>query len=246
VSDGTQDRSLLKPLWGDIDFDHADQALGVRCPDKVKPPPADASCISLPSKEQWHSNGVLLVDAMLRRQSRRQFSTERMQLEDLSLLLYCTQGIRKLTPNASFRSTPSAGARHAFETYFYVDRVGELARGVYRYLPDRNAVYLHRASSETMTVDLNQALFEQLYGAAVCFIWTAIPYRMEWRYRSASAKLIAIDAGHICENLYLAVEAIGAGTCAIGAYDQQKLDGLLGVDGVEEFAFYAAPVGKVA
>ena len=246
MSDATQDRSLLKPSWRDIDFDHADQALGVHCPDKVKPPPVDAACISLPPKEQWHSNGVSLVDAMLRRQSRRHFSPEPMELEDLSLLLYCTQGIRKLTVNSSFRSSPSAGARHAFETYFYVDRVRELARGVYRYLPDRNAVYLHKAWSETMVTDLNQALLDQLYGAAVCFVWTAIPYRMEWRYGKASAKLIAIDAGHMCENLYLAVEAVGAGTCAIGAYDQQALDGLLGTDGVEEFAFYVAPVGKVA
>jgi nitroreductase len=57
--------------------------------------------------------------------------------------------------------------------------------------------------------------------------------------------LIAIDAGHICENLYLAVETIRAGTCAIGAYDQTRIDKLLGIDGVEEFTFYIAPVGRV-
>ncbi len=58
-------------------------------------------------------------------------------------------------------------------------------------------------------------------------------------------KMIALDAGHLCQNLYLASEAIGAGTCAIGAYDQDKMDAILDVDGKEEFVIYAAPVGKI-
>ena len=54
----------------------------------------------------------------------------------------------------------------------------------------------------------------------------------------------------MCENLYLACESIGCGTCGIGAYDQESLDELLGfVPGPSgeknyECAVYAAPVGK--
>jgi len=59
---------------------------------------------------------------------------------------------------------------------------------------------------------------------AVLFYWTVIPYRTEWRYGSISPKLIVQDCGHLCQNLYLASEAIGAGTCAINAYDQDKTD----------------------
>lgn len=58
-------------------------------------------------------------------------------------------------------------------------------------------------------------------------------------------KMIALDAGHVCQNLYIACTAIGAGTCAIGAYDQDKMDAIIGADGKEEFVIYAAPVGKV-
>jgi nitroreductase len=57
--------------------------------------------------------------------------------------------------------------------------------------------------------------------------------------------LVAIDAGHICQNLYIACGAIGAGTCAVGALDRVTMDQVLGVDGKEEFTFYAAPVGKI-
>jgi nitroreductase len=67
---------------------------------------------------------------------------------------------------------------------------------------------------------------------------------MEWRYGAAAHKVIAVDAGHVCQNLYLACEAIGAGTCAVGAYHQQRMDRLLRLDGQEEFVVYLAPVGK--
>jgi hypothetical protein len=45
--------------------------------------------------------------------------------------------------------------------------------------------------------------------------------------------------------LYLAGAAIGAGICAIGAYSQPQLDDLLKVTGTDEFAIYAAVVGKI-
>ncbi|MDR3580204.1 MAG: nitroreductase family protein [Oryzomonas sp.] len=72
-----------------------------------------------------------------------------------------------------------------------------------------------------------------------------MPERTEWRSAEASYKVIALDAGHVCRNLYLACEAGGAGTCAIAAYNQSLVDELLGVDGNEEFSINIAPVGKV-
>jgi nitroreductase len=68
---------------------------------------------------------------------------------------------------------------------------------------------------------------------------------MEWRYDIAAHKVIALDAGHVCQNLYLACEAIGAGTCGIAAYHQELMDALIRVDGHDEFTVYLAAVGKV-
>jgi SagB-type dehydrogenase family enzyme len=56
-------------------------------------------------------------------------------------------------------------------------------------------------------------------------------------------KVMLLDAGHLCQNLYLACEAIGLGTCAIGAYDQNKIDTFINVDGEDEFVVYLSPVG---
>jgi len=239
-------RNVLKPIWNDIDLDHSDQALGIPYPEEVKPVHAGAMRFDLPPQENWPSSQMTLIAAILHRQSIRRFSSDSLSMEELSLLLFCTQGIRSSKiKNSNCRTVPSAGNRHSFETYLYVDRVHGLEKGMYRYLPHHNQICLHAAYRQDMETDLNLALYEQLYGAAVCFIWTTIPYRMEWRYSTASAKLVAIDAGHVCENLYLAVEAIGAGTCAIGAYDQKKMDQLLDVDGNDEFTIYAAAVGRM-
>lgn len=88
----------------------------------------------------------------------------------------------------------------------------------------------------------NQNYFK---GAAVAFIWTAVPYRTSWRYGELSAKIIAQDSGHMCQNLYLAATSIGAGTCGMSAYFQDKMDKLVGADGTREFVVYVAPVGKI-
>jgi SagB-type dehydrogenase family enzyme len=121
--------------------------------------------------------------------------------------------------------------------------VESLRRGLYRYQPvGHRLCFLF--DSDTLEDELDEALLGQKWNSAATFVWTTVPYRMEWRYALIAHKLIAIDVGHVCQNLYLACESIACGTCAIGAYDQQKLDRVLRVDGQEEFAIYAAPVGR--
>jgi SagB-type dehydrogenase family enzyme len=127
-----------------------------------------------------------------------------------------------------------------------VQRVNGVEPGFYRYLPLEHQL-LHLFDVEQMPGTLTEATLGQTFvgHSAVVFIWTTIAYRMEWRYGLAAHKVIALDAGHVCQNLYLACEAIGAGTCAVAAYHQQLMDQLLRVDGEEEFVVYLAPVGKV-
>ena len=68
---------------------------------------------------------------------------------------------------------------------------------------------------------------------------------VDWSATGQSRGL-PMDVGHVCQNLYLSAEAIGAGVCAVAAYDQEALDALLHLDGEEEFVIYLAPVGKHA
>jgi len=146
----------------------------------------------------------------------------------------------------AFRTVPSAGCRHALETYLCVLNVTGLAMGIYRYLPVEHQL-LVVSHEETLSEDIVTAAFYQSFigKAPVTFIWTAIPYRMEWRYHVTAHKVIALDAGHVCQNLYLASSAIGGGACAVAAYHQEMMDELLEVDGKDEFAIYLAVVGKI-
>jgi SagB-type dehydrogenase family enzyme len=222
-----------------------DQARKLPVPDLQKPVPPGAAVTPLPAADSLSLGGMPVVEAIAARRSRRVYTADPLSLEELSFLLWATQGVRRRTPKSTLRTVPSAGARHTFETYLYLARVRGLEPGLYRYLPLDHAVVLLRRG-RSLSGRLNAALMRQLWDAAVVFIWSTIPYRMEWRYAAVSHKVIALDAGHVCQNLYLACQAIGCGTCALGAYDQQKLDAFIGVDGVDEFALYAAPVGRRA
>jgi SagB-type dehydrogenase family enzyme len=240
-----ESREFLKPDWGKLDLSKTDQGLGVSAPPQEKPFDSGKPLIKLNPKGAWQLKSVSLADAIMNRKSRRKYTRENLSLSELSFLLFATQGIKSDRGAYSFRTVPSGGARHSFETYIYASRIESLDKGIYRYLPVENALCPEIAYAPGLEEKLNVALGGQLWDAAAYFIWTSLPYRMEWRYGPVSSKIIAIDAGHVCQNLYLACEAIGCGTCGIGAYRQELLDGLLGVDGQEEFAVYAAPVGKV-
>ncbi len=230
-----------------VDFRAVPQNRGLPPPPLQKPCPASLPRFSLPPQAVFHAHGNLCLSrAIASRRSRRQFSHLPLTLDELAWLLWATQGVRqKLGNECALRNVPSAGARHALETYLGVAHVDGLPAGLYRFLPfDWQLAQL--SPDTNFGEQLAKACFDQGFvaQAAVTFAWTAIPARMEWRYGAAAHKVIAIDAGHLAQNLYLACESIGAGTCAIAAYDQQATDAVLGVDGEEEFAIYLAPVGK--
>jgi SagB-type dehydrogenase family enzyme len=232
-----------------VDFSVTPQNQGIAPPPLQKPYPADAPLVALPGPASgWPGIAdVSLTKAIVGRRSRRNFSDAGLSLEELGFLLWASQGLRKAAGVSGFRTVPSAGCRHAFETYLAIFRVADLPPGLYRYLPVEHALILED-EPEDLAGQVSRAVFDQRFVAkgAVAFFWTAVPARTEWRYAEASYKVIALDAGHVCQNLYLACEAIGAGTCAVAAYDQEACDALLGVDGDEEFTIYLAPVGKAA
>jgi SagB-type dehydrogenase family enzyme len=241
-------RDFLKSdRWEEWRQSETDQRKGLPPLPPQKPYPKDALLIDLVMPEGLALGKMPLAEAVRRRRSRRRFTGEPLTLDELSFLLWATQGVSKVVPEsaASLRTVPSGGARHPFETYLFVNRIDRLESGLYRYLPLEHK--LCALEGDARLVDkVDEACHGQyVRDSAVVFIWTVLPYRSEWRYTFLSPKIIALDAGHLCQNLYLASEAIGAGTCAIGAYKQTKMDAVLGVDGEDEFTIYVAPVGKI-
>jgi len=231
-----------------IDFSKTDQSLG------IPPPPIEKSYKSnqdlIPLTSSGYFQDLYRIDlqhAIRNRQSQRDFATKAICLTDLSFLLWATQGIReRIDDGHALRTVPSAGARHALETYLAILNVENLAKGFYRYLPIEHKLIVESHDSNA-DQKITEACFYQnwIADAAVFFIWAAIPNRMEWRYGLAAHRVILLDAGHVCQNLYLACEAVGAGACAVAAYDQEKIDQLLELNGDDEFVIYTAAVGKL-
>ena len=225
-----------------------DQELAKPCLPVEKPISTDVLQIPLPAFSHDILKKPDILSVLQDRISRRVFKKTSLELEALAFLLWATQGVRKVVPvkngKASLRTTPSAGARHPFETYLVVRNVTGLEKGIYRYLPLENTLaFLKPGDFSNETIEA--CAYQRFCGLApVTFFWSVLPYRTEWRYAYISHKVIALDAGHVCQNLYIACEALGLGTCAIGAYDQEKADQLLNLDGSEEFVLYIAPVGN--
>lgn len=243
-----ENRNFLKDrIRKSVDFSKTEQNTGISAPPIEKEHSRDASLFDLVVRDDWDKIYPLsLATAIKNRRSHRKYTSEPMSLEELSFLLWAVQGIRNVLGPNGFRNVPSAGCRHSMETYIAVFNVSGLEKGIYRYLPLSHRIVLEFRVEE-LEKSVSKAAYQQEFAgkSALTFIWTAIPHRMEWRYGPVSHKVIAMDAGYMGENLYLACEAIGSGTCAVGAYDQDYADELLKVDGIDEFVILMAPVGKV-
>ena len=227
-----------------------DQESGIAPPPLQKPYPEDAALIDLIEPDNFPIYNTSLAHAIDHRKSHRNFTDNALSLEELSFLLWATQGLREIDPKKIWtkRNVPSGGARQPFETYIVVNRVEGLEPGVYRYLVIEHKLLHVSDAEEGQPEKIKAACHGQGFcgKSAVVFVWATIPYRAEWRYSIMSHKVVAIEAGHICQNLYLACEGIGVGTCGIAAYNQKLIDALIGVDGKDEFTVYLSPVGKVA
>jgi SagB-type dehydrogenase family enzyme len=202
--------------------------------------------IELPRPEEIDLGGSDLRQVIEQRRTRRQYADTPLGLDELSYLLWLTQGIQAVNARpATQRTVPSAGARHAFETLLLVNRVKAVKPGLYRYLAGEHALggldFSDALQATIMQACLNQ---RQIAGSAVTFIWEAVTARMRWRYGQRGYRYLHLDAGHVCQNLCLAAESIGCCVCPMAAFDDAALNAALGLDGSEQFVIYMGAVGK--
>jgi SagB-type dehydrogenase family enzyme len=224
----------------------SDQQNGLPQPPLELPFDPSLPLFDIPRPEMLDIPPLDLRAAIESRRSIRSYAHESLLPEELSFLLWCTQGIQQVNgTHWTLRTVPSAGARHAFETYLLIHDVDTLAPGLYRYL-----ALSHRLqqvdTDPTLPHRITAACFDQQFilRCGVVFLWTAIPYRMTWRYGERGYRDLHLDAGHVCQNLYLAAEAVGCGVCAIAAFDDDAMNGILGINGTDQFLIYLATVGK--
>lgn len=224
----------------------SDQSLDKPQPPLEKEIGAGETLIDLPAPKAVKVKPVDVSQAINVRASLRTYFPKPLTLTELSYLLWSVQGVKEVTRTpATIRTVPSAGARHPLETYVLANRVEGLKPGLYRFVATRHKLVAVDLSTDVAGKVVGACLGQDLVASsAATFIWVAVPYRSYWRYNERGYRYIFLDAGHACENLYLASQAVDGGCCAIGAFDDDAMNALLGLDGDEEFVIYLAAVGK--
>ncbi|WP_235910951.1 SagB/ThcOx family dehydrogenase [Heliobacterium mobile] len=204
----------------------------------------DGPHIPLPKPNM--QGGLSLWDALARRKSGRRFSEAPLSLEILGQLLWGTYGATRVAREESFffRTAPSAGGLFPVEMYVSVHRVSSIEPGLYHYSVPRHGLTLLKEGDfgkELAAASLGQGMLQK---SAVNLIWTAVLPRTFWKYGERGIRYIYMDAGHVGQNTYLAATALGLGCCTIGAFFDEEVNQLLGVDGTSETTIYMASVGK--
>ncbi|MHB8771572.1 MAG: SagB/ThcOx family dehydrogenase [Syntrophales bacterium] len=226
----------------------SDQAKGVPQPPLQLVPDRDRQLlIDLPPPSQAPRLRLPLAAAIDRRASVRTYAAAPLTIAELSWLLWCTQGVKEvILRQATLRTVPSAGARHALETYLLVNRVAGLRAGLYRFVAIGHQLLEMDRPPEPGPLIREACLGQEMVTtSAVTFIWTAVIDRMTWRYGARGYRYVFLDAGHACQNLYLAAQDVGGGVCAVAAFDDGAMNRILGINPEEQFTLYLATLGKV-
>lgn len=211
-------------------------------------PKAGQELIHLPDADDFIPRYNNLIDVLNKRRSVRHYDTQvSLTQEELAYLLKYTQGLREFDEKrgVTTRYVPSAGSRHPFETYLLVQRVDGLDPGIYHYIAHENA--LRCISNEPKMIEAAHTSTlkqRQVLTSAVTFFWSVEVYRTSWRYNERSYRYFNLDAGHVCQNLYLCAESIGYGVCAIAAFDDRIANHLFEQNELDRFVIYVASLGK--
>lgn len=194
---------------------------------------------------------VSLEETILRRRSVRRYRREPLDLPQLSQILWSAQGI---TGTRGFRAAPSAGATYPLEIFVVVGKQGviaseakpapeELQAGIYHYEAASHSLSLHKPAD--LRPDLARATLDQefIIDAPVDIVICALYHRTSYRYGRRGERYVHMEVGHAGENIHLQAVALGLATVEVGAFHDEEVRKILGVE--EQIKpLYIMPVGK--
>lgn len=174
-----------------------------------------------------------LEEAVARRASVREFTSNPLDLQETSQLLWAAQGV---TRSWGGRTTPSAGALYPLEIYWVT------AKGLFHYLPARHQ--LLRVSDRNLLKDLCQAALGQacIREAPAVMVMAAVLERTSIKYGQRTERYVAMEAGHAAQNVLLQATALGLGAVPVGAFHDERVHNVLGLPDSQR-PLYLIPIG---
>lgn len=178
-----------------------------------------------------------LEQTIARRRSVREFTAQPLTQTQLGQLAWAAQGITD--PTSHLRAAPSAGALYPIEVYFAT------ADGLFHYLPTRHV--LQRTTSTDVRVALSEAaLHQQAVRLAPCaIVITSVTDRTRIKYGDRAARYVAIEAGHVGQNILLEATALGLGGVPIGAFEDDAVRRVLSLHANED-PLYLIAIGHAS
>ncbi len=204
---------------------------------------AGPATIHLPPPSQ--KGKVSLEEAIARRRSIRDFTSEPLSQLQLSQLLWATQGISNA--RGGYRTVPSAGATYPLEVFVVCggNGVDGISDGVYQYNVESHS--LRRHFEGDVRGELALAALDQdfICVAPVDIIICALYSRTLSGYGGRGERYVHVEVGHAGQNIYLQATALGLATVAIGAFNDEQVKQVLRL-GEEYQPLYIMPIGKPA
>jgi len=212
-------------------FGHINRAIG-----------KDSNMKKIKLSEPDYKGTVPVEETIKQRRSERSFANRSLTKEQLSQMAWCAQGITDAGGHK--RAAPSAGATYPLDLYVVVGEktCGDVPAGVYRYLPEEHALMLLLAGDRRKplaAVALGQDFVAQ---APLVMVLTANYPRTTGRYGKRGTRYVYMEVGHVGENVHLQAEALGLGSCMVGAFDDSKVAAVLSLP-TEHEPLYIMPVG---
>ncbi len=174
-------------------------------------------------------------EAIRRRRSVRRFQDEPLTPDQLSFLFWAAQGITD--PAQGLRAAPSAGATYPLDLAL----VSSAGTFWYR-VPGHE---LERVGERDLRADIARASLDQAWmrQAGAIVVVVATPERTTRRYGDRGHRFIAMEAGHVAQNIHLAAVSLGLGSVPVGAFSDRDVARILGLGEGQE-ALYIICVGR--
>jgi SagB-type dehydrogenase family enzyme len=186
-----------------------------------------------------------LEEAINRRRSIRDFTSEPLTLVQLSQILQAAGGISGTKRGR--RTVPSAGATYPLEIFVLCGQncVTGLAAGIYHYNVDTHSLTLHQKGDARL--ELSRAALSQsfIYDAPADIVICAEYERTARRYGNRAERYIHFEVGHAGQNIHLQATALGLGTVAVGAFSDEKVREVLHLEKSLN-PLYIMPIGRPA
>jgi SagB-type dehydrogenase family enzyme len=178
------------------------------------------------------SGEVSLEETLEKRRSVRSFSPDPLSLEELSQLLWAAQGI---TGQEEERTAPSAGATFPIELYLAAGAIEGLPVGVFRYRPIGHR--LEQFAAADVRPELVHATGEQEFLGLAPLVMAVAAMRARTRkeYGERAVRYVDMEVGAVLQNAALQGVALGLGSVVVGAFKDEEVKRILGIEGQERF-----------